>query len=116
MRREIGSEFWDVPLTENKNKIFDNATWFVSGRAAFRSIIQQIKIENGGFKPLKVALPSYLCESMIEPVVKENVEYKFYSVSFKDGFLFLLLIFLSPFDIVVLFFWRPRVLSKAPVF
>ena len=86
MRAEIGSEFWDVPIIEKENHIFDKATWFVSGRAAFRSILQQIKIENAGLKPLKVALPSYLCESMIEPLIKEDVEYKFYSVSFKDGF------------------------------
>lgn len=86
MRTEIGSEFWNVPLTEKENHLFNKATWFVSGRAAFRSILQQIKIANGGLKPLKVALPSYLCESMIEPLVKENIDYKFYSVSFKDGF------------------------------
>ena len=86
MQTEIGSEFWDIPLTEKENHIFDKATWFVSGRAAFRSILKQIKIENAVLKPLKVALPSYLCESMIEPLIKENVEYKFYSVSFKDGF------------------------------
>ena len=85
MRTEIGSEFWDVPLTEKENRIFDNATWFVSGRAAFRSILQQIKIENAGLKPLKVALPSYLCESMIEPLIKESIEYKYYAVTFENG-------------------------------
>lgn len=86
IRNEIGSEFWDLPLVKKRNTIFDKATWFISGRVAFRSILQHIKIENAGFKPLKVALPSYLCESMIVPLIKENIEYKFYSVSFKDGF------------------------------
>lgn len=86
MRTEIGSEFWDVPLTVKENHVFDKATWFVSGRAAFRSILQQIKIENAGLKPLKAALPSYLCESMIEPLIKENIGYKYYAVTFENGF------------------------------
>ena len=83
--REIGSEFWDIPVSSKKNDVFNNATWFISGRAAFRAILQQIKIQMGGLKPIKIALPSYLCESMILPLKKESIEYKFYQVDFKDG-------------------------------
>ena len=85
MRKEIGSEFWDIPLGDKKNDIFENATWFISGRAAFRAILQQIKNQIGGLEPIKVALPSYLCESMILPLKKEEIEYKFYPVEFKNG-------------------------------
>lgn len=84
MNKEIGSEFWDIPITEKDNGFFNDATWFVSGRAAFRAILQQIKIQLGDFYPVKVALPSYLCESMILPLEKEGVRYKFYRVEFKN--------------------------------
>lgn len=85
MHTEIGSEFWDVPQTEKENDLFKDATWFVSGRAAFRKILQTIELENRGVHQLKAALPSYLCESMIEPLKIEGIEYKFYQVFFKDG-------------------------------
>lgn len=83
--KEIGSEFWNIPVCEKKNNIFDEATWFISGRAAFRAILQQIKTQIGGLEPIKVALPSYLCESMILPLKKEAIEYKFYPVDFSNG-------------------------------
>ena len=85
MTKEIGSEFWSVPVTDKKNDFFDNVTWFISGRAAFRAILQQIKAQISGLQTIKVALPSYLCESMILPLDKETIEYKFYPVEFKNG-------------------------------
>lgn len=85
IKKEIGSEFWDIPVSNKKNAIFDNATWFVSGRAAFRAILQQIKIQIGIHKSVKVALPSFLCESMILPLVKEDIKYMYYPVEFKNN-------------------------------
>lgn len=85
MRKEIGSEFWDIPVSSERNNIFDNVTWFISGRAAFRAILQQIKIQRCGYQSIKVALPSYLCESMILPLEKEGIEYKFYPVELRNG-------------------------------
>ena len=42
--KEIGSEFWDVPVHELNNKLFNEDTaWFLSGRSALRAIIQNIK-------------------------------------------------------------------------
>lgn len=82
---EIGSEFWNVPVSENVKSIFpDNTVWYLSGRCALRAIIKDIK-RRIDFK--KVALPSWCCDSMIIPFLEEEVEVKFYSVHFEDGLL-----------------------------
>ena len=78
--KEIGSEFWDIPIGTEKNSLLKNATWFISGRAAFRAILKQILLEKSA-DAIKVALPSYLCESMIEPLEKEKIAYRFYPVA-----------------------------------
>lgn len=83
--KEIGSDFWDIPLLIKPNSFFSNYTWFISGRAALRAILQQIINENSGQRHLKAALPSFLCESMVLPFIKEKIEYKFYSVTIKDN-------------------------------
>lgn len=83
LMKEIGSEFWDIPIGFKQNAFFDNATWFISGRAALRAILKQILTESTS-PSFKVALPSYLCESMIEPFEAENIEYCFYSVGLVD--------------------------------
>lgn len=83
-RKEIGSDFWSVPVVKTRNHIFDKATWFISGRAAFRAILRQIKIEMCATS-LKVALPSFLCESMVLPLEKESIEYTFYPVEMMDN-------------------------------
>lgn len=82
LRKEIGSEFWDVPLSVNHNSYFDRVIWFCSGRAAFREIIRQVKktVQN-----IKIAMPSFLCDSMILPLEKENVDYIFYKVDLSNG-------------------------------
>ena len=53
---EIGSDFWNVPVGSKKNCLFDNATWFSSGRAALRAILKQIR-RDADVPVLKVALP-----------------------------------------------------------
>ncbi len=84
-RNEIGSEFWEVPTCKNENLIFpDNTVWYLSGRSALRAIIKDIKLSNA----LKcVALPSWCCDSMIEPFIKEGVQVEFYPVYFEEGHL-----------------------------
>lgn len=84
MQTEIGSDFWDIPIANKKNRLFETATWFISGRAALRAILQQISLDTG-LLSIKVALPSFLCQSMIEPFKKENIEYIFYQVEVIDG-------------------------------
>ena len=72
--REIGSEFWEIPLGRKRNTLFPLSTqWFVSGRSALRTIIKELKPSGS------VALPSWCCESMIKPFVDAGFEINFYS-------------------------------------
>lgn len=80
MRREIGSEFWDVPITDNENTVFPGSTqWFLSGRSALQAIIQDIKDCH------TVAMPSWCCESMIKPFVDAGYSVSFYPVIWDRG-------------------------------
>lgn len=84
MISEIGSEFWDVPVCESNNAIFpDNTMWYLSGRSALMAIIDDIK-KRITFN--YVALPSWCCDSMIEPFLNKNILVKFYTVSFENNF------------------------------
>lgn len=82
INKEIGSEYWDIPVTDKKNNLFDDVSWFISGRAALDFILKDIlsryeNIEN-------VALPSWCCDSMIEPIIRNNLKPVFYEVGIKD--------------------------------
>ena len=56
-RNEIGSEFWNIEKTDKQNGLFDLQTsWFISGRSALTSIIQNIK-KTSGFK--RVAMQDF---------------------------------------------------------
>lgn len=80
---EIGSEFWAVPLAQFENKLLpDKTRWFLSGRVALDAIIKDIKKRNS---VNTAALPSWCCDSMIVPFLKNNINVKFYSVCFKEG-------------------------------
>ena len=80
--REIGSEFWNVPITNKKNELFPESTqWFLSGRSALQAVINDIKSKK---KCCTVALPSWCCDSMIKPFIDAGIEVHFYSVSFKN--------------------------------
>ena len=73
MRKEIGSEFWDVPVTDGANDLFpDGAQWYLSGRSALKAIIQ----ETG--KSRSVCLPSWCCDSMIQPFAEAGYDIRFY--------------------------------------
>jgi len=76
--REIGSEFWEVPTNNTGNGVFPSSTqWFLSGRSALQAIIKGIKERK---EPRFVAMPSYCCDSMIVPFLKEGIEVRFYPV------------------------------------
>lgn len=82
MDREIGSEFWSVPLCEKRNHIFPvNTKWFLSGRTALEYIINYIKSP----QIKTAALPSWCCESMILPFIKAGMTVLFYPVFFEQG-------------------------------
>ncbi len=75
--KEIGSEFWNVPVTEVRNNLFPAFTqWFLSGRSALKGIIKKL----GSGK--RVALPSWCCESIIKPFMDAEYDVHFYPVFF----------------------------------
>ena len=83
---EIGSEFWDIPLSEKKNDLFpEDILWFLSGRSALLSIISDVKTQRSAERAY---LPSWCCDSMIIPFLKSGIEVKFYPVCAKDGGIF----------------------------
>ena len=79
--KEIGSEFWDVPICECSNSLFPkNTEWYLSGRSALIAIIKDIKTR---IQFNKVALPSWCCDSMIIPFLMEGISVNFYSVYYE---------------------------------
>ncbi len=80
--KEIGSEFWDVPLSDIENGLIDNSyTWFLSGRIALAAILNDIVKEH---EVHKVLLPSWCCDSMIIPFINIGAKIEFYSVTFNN--------------------------------
>jgi len=72
MKKEIGSEFWDIPKSNKKNDIFpENTKWFLSGRTALKYIIADCDIKS-------VAIPSWCCKSMTDPFVDASIEILYY--------------------------------------
>jgi hypothetical protein len=80
MRREIGSEFWDVPTKDQQNNLFPESTlWFLSGRSALQAIIKELG------EARSVSLPSWCCDSMIKPFVDAGLKVHFYPVYWSEG-------------------------------
>ncbi len=76
-KKEIGSEFWDVPVTDHRCSLFPADTqWFVSGRSALQAIIKDLK------NCSTAAIPSWCCDSMIKPFADAGMEVRFYPVYF----------------------------------
>lgn len=99
LNREIGSEFWNVPVCDEENNIFPNNTvWYLSGRCALRDIIRDIK-KNTKFE--SVALPSWCCDSIIIPFLNEGIKVEFYPVIFEDGELIQNLSHISACDVLL---------------
>ena len=76
--REIGSEFWQQypPVF---TEVAENEVYLLSGRTALRFIIDDIFKYR---KIRKVLLPSYCCESMIQPFLSMGIDVQFYQVGF----------------------------------
>lgn len=78
--REIGSEFWDVPIASKTNDLFPEKTqWYLSGRSALHAVIHDLG------EVRSVSLPSWCCDSMIKPFIDAGLEVKFYPVFFNEG-------------------------------
>jgi len=84
MLKEIGSYQSNIVKQKEDNQFFSNdLNWFISGRAALDFIIKDIKCEHD---VKTAALPSWCCDSMIAPFIKNNIDVIFYHVSLnKDG-------------------------------
>lgn len=83
MRREIGSEFWQIPQGA-QNGMFPRGTqWFLSGRSALSAIIADMQRQR---RIRSVALPSWCCASMIRPFVDAGIAVRFYPVCFDGAF------------------------------
>ena len=82
---EIGSEFWSgsTPrLSNGKNDINHmgyQIRYLLSGRTALDLIIKDIVVEKGLFKAY---IPSYCCQTMIEPFIKNKIIVNFYDVDY----------------------------------
>lgn len=74
--KEIGGEFW-LEETKSKSTIQDNCAYLLSGRTALDFIIKDIKAQR---RFLSVSLPSYCCESMIEPFERNGIDVQYYKV------------------------------------
>lgn len=80
LSKEIGSEFWNVPIVENTKDLFDNSfQWFISGRSALKAIISELS------NCKTVAMPSWCCDSMIKPFIESGFDINFYPVFFNNG-------------------------------
>lgn len=78
MKREIGSEFWYAEVNEKEyKKQFNDVLFFMSGRTALDSVLKDI-LKNRTVK--KAYLPSFCCDSMIFPFLKNNIHTEFYDV------------------------------------
>lgn len=75
---EIGSEFWDAPLSEGPSGLAgENAMHALSGRTALELVARDLKLERCA---KSVYMPAYCCDSMLEPFVRQGFEVKLYAV------------------------------------
>lgn len=81
--REIGSEFWDIPVCEDSNDFWkDKIQWYTSGRSALCAVVDDLQ-KNSSLR--SVAIPSWCCESMIMPFVRAGFNVRFYPVYWKNN-------------------------------
>lgn len=79
MLMEIGSEFWK----EKNSFACRNDTFFLSGRTAIDAIIRDAK---NCYNINCAILPSYCCDSMIEPFLSNDMKVRFFEISIgSDG-------------------------------
>ena len=83
MLKEIGSNFWLTPIKKEKTRIntsifntdFDDIVLMSSGRNAISQVLQDITINK-----MIALLPSFTCESVIEPFIKFGFKVYFYQI------------------------------------
>ena len=81
--KEIGSEFWSVPVAETPNHFWHPDTqWFLSGRSALVCLLESLRRENS---IETAALPAWCCDSMIKPFTDAGIRVQFYPTYFENG-------------------------------
>ncbi len=100
LTREIGSEFWNMELTEisGLNTEFPHQ-FLLTGRTALDFIINDIK---SGADFTTVYLPSYCCHTMIQPFIENGIAVLFYEVSFSENQFHYNIDFNAAFDAVLI--------------
>ena len=78
--KEIGSEFWDIDINNNKNNlqyfnIGNDNIFLMSGTTAIDFVLQDIK----DIKKI-VYMPDYCCEAMVKPFIDNNYQILYYHV------------------------------------
>ena len=80
MEREIGSEFHRMPLEDGQGLFYPRKGSLVfSGRTAIEAVLYRLP------KAKSALLPSYCCESVIEPFRRAGIEIRFFDVTYQDG-------------------------------
>ena len=80
---ELGSEFWNVPQSDNSLERPDINTQFVlSGRTALELVARDLITER---KISSIYLPAYCCDSMLFPFQRAGLELRFYDVVPSDN-------------------------------
>ncbi|MDO5702194.1 MAG: hypothetical protein Q4G47_02430 [Lachnospiraceae bacterium] len=78
--KEIGSEFWNIPIKPSEAKLFpDHVRWYLSGRTALRAVLRDIHGAQ------TAALPRWCCDSMIQPFIDAGLSVRFYDVNACTG-------------------------------
>lgn len=78
--REIGSEFHKCePETGNGFPFPVEGLLVFSGRTAIETVLKEIP------NAKKAVLPSYCCDSMIDPFIRAGIEVSFYPVNYSNG-------------------------------
>lgn len=83
MSNEIGGAFWSYESSENNQiswweECGEDRCYTLSGRTALDYIVKDIKAKHQEVS--SVYMPSYCCDSMIFPFVKNGIKVKFYTV------------------------------------
>lgn len=83
IRTELGSEFWDIPLSSQENALFPPHTaWYLSGRTALAALLSELCAER---EVRTAALPSWCCHTMIKPFLDAGLAVSFYPVYLEQG-------------------------------
>ncbi len=82
--KEIGGEFYSSEIKiDGINRIINEDKFMLSGRTALDYIIRDIKLDHEDVK--YAILPSYCCDSMIEPFIRNNLEIEFYEIYLNEN-------------------------------